>query len=381
MGNFSLAIRRMTVATISWFLEGRRVPAFKDNASTRERAVTINAPIMYHWFGEEARTKAKRKFDVRCRYLDGSGPELSHEIILEAKRPILFQSKNWRLSGDAIPGQFYGTLREGDLLLMSFHRETQTLSWLCVRGPGALDRHVPEQELITHGQLLSLLGEAENNMWLPHPDVANEVIRVSAQLYPTAARLLGESYSYKEVCRQLWRQFTDEGFPSQQALEQISLLLMLRRLCALDEQDREVRVWLKDFTTWADIRLGGFTAVQNALSRLPRPFAAVMEGGSLSLRTMRILDETLVLVEMLPLGATDHAQSGEIYSELISYLDTGRSGQYPTPPLVTDLMVSLANPTASDYVLDPVAGTGRLLQEAHRRMCGLSSWRPSSVME
>jgi hypothetical protein len=194
MSNLSYVIRQLVDSNLSWFLESRNTVGER---AGRERAININKVIFYQWFPtltEEERNE--KKVDVQCCYYPAISNKLSDRIISEPARPIRLQGgdKNWRLAGDAIPGEFYGTIRSGDLMIMVFDKDTKTLSWLCIRGSnGQPHRPIPDIESEVYQNLLSLLGKSQGSMWQLSDEQALDVIEQVKLIYPNAGELLMQS--------------------------------------------------------------------------------------------------------------------------------------------------------------------------------------------
>ncbi len=193
MSNLSYAVRQLVDSNLSWFLESRNTVGER---AGRERAININKVVFNEWF--PALTELDRnakKVDVQCRYYSAVGSELTNRIITES-RPIRLQGgdKNWRLAGDAIEGEFYGTIRSGDLMVMGFDKSTRTLSWLCIRGTsGQPYRAIPDLESEVYQNLLSLLGKSQRSMWQLKDGQALDVIEQVKLIYPNAGDLLMQS--------------------------------------------------------------------------------------------------------------------------------------------------------------------------------------------
>lgn len=194
MSNLSYVVRQLVDSNLSWFLESRNTVGER---AGRERAININKVVFNEWF--PALTKSEpnaKRVDVQCRYYSAIGSELTNRIIAEPARPIRLQGgdKNWRLAGDAIEGEFYGTIRSGDLMVMAFDKDTRTLSWLCIRGAGGQPyRAIPEMESEVYQNLLSLLGRPKGSMWQLSDEQALDVIEQVKLIYPNAGDLLMQS--------------------------------------------------------------------------------------------------------------------------------------------------------------------------------------------
>ncbi|MFB2891470.1 HNH endonuclease [Aerosakkonemataceae cyanobacterium BLCC-F50] len=201
MSRFSYVVRRLVASNLGWFLETRKTVG----EAGRERAVNINKPIFYDWFPHVVPTE--NRVYVKCRYFAADGTQLSSHIIIEDSRPVALQGKgkNWRLAGDAIQGLFYGSIREGDLMIMVFDKATipfPTLSWICIRSPeGQPYRVIPITEEQAYYNILELLGQDTRNMWTPTVDIALVVTQQIKQLYPAAGELLMELEMTIDGCR------------------------------------------------------------------------------------------------------------------------------------------------------------------------------------
>jgi HNH endonuclease len=195
MSSLSYVIRQLVVSNLSWFLESRNTVG---ESAGRERAVTINKSIFSQWFPTltEAERLVEKKVDVKCRYYPATSDGLADMYITEPARPIRLQGgdKNWRLAGDAIPGNFYGTIRSGDLMVMVFDQDTRTLSWLCIRGfDGQPHRPVPDTECEVYQNILNLLGPPKGSMWQLSDEQALDVIEQVKLILPGAEELLMQS--------------------------------------------------------------------------------------------------------------------------------------------------------------------------------------------
>lgn len=186
MSDFVFAVRRFVPSNLGWFHETRKTIG----EAGRERAININADVIKAWYPEG--TEGGRRVLIGCRYFSGKGNELSDDIIVENARPIANQGggKNWRLTGEAIRGKFYGTIRKDDLMLMLFDRKRKVLSWMCVRGSLG-----DQNERTVYSQILKVLGSAksERNMWMPSSDIAKEIIELATRIHSRASQLFDQS--------------------------------------------------------------------------------------------------------------------------------------------------------------------------------------------
>lgn len=189
-------VRKFVNSNIGWFYETRNTIG----EHGRERAVNINSPVFEQWFPEGVSTP---RVNINTRYFQGNGAELSNEIVKDIGRPIANQGggKNWRLAGEAIPGQYYGSIRTGDLMLMMFDRKERLLSWICVRKESDDTRTISKVEEQTYESILNILGNpnADRNMWLPESAKVPLIISKAKSVHPLAGELLLEmSYIHEK---------------------------------------------------------------------------------------------------------------------------------------------------------------------------------------
>lgn len=180
MNNLIFAVRQFAISNLSWFQATRTTIG---ESAGRERAVNINKDVLKRWYPEGIDT-ARKELLITTNYLDGAGTDvLSDTIVTDKERPIRLQGggKNWRLSGDAVPGDFYGSLREGDLMLMMFDNKAKELNWFCVRGDlnNSFGRgSLPPLENQIFNHIIKLLGSynASQGMWLPDHSKSVEIL-------------------------------------------------------------------------------------------------------------------------------------------------------------------------------------------------------------
>jgi hypothetical protein len=202
MDNLIFSVRQFVISNLSWFYETRDTIG---EAAGRERAININKAVLKKWYPETIEDTVKQLL-ISTKYLGGSeADELSDTIITDSDRPIGLQGggKNWRMGGEAIPGDYYGTLRENDLMLMMFDTGIKELRWYCIRGNqnnsfGRTD--IPKEEDNVFQKILKLLGpnNASQGMWLPE--------------YETSIKILLQAYKIKEVS---WELLNVEKFIAQ----------------------------------------------------------------------------------------------------------------------------------------------------------------------
>lgn len=202
MDKLIFSVRQFVISNLSWFHGTRETIG---EAAGRERAININKAVLKKWYPETIEDSVKQLL-ISSKYLGGSDAnELSDTIITDNDRPIGLQGggKNWRMGGEAIPGEYYGTLRENDLMLMMFDTDIKELTWFCIRGNknnsfGRTD--VPKDEDDAFEKILKLLGpnNASQGMWLPDFD--------------TSVKILLQAYKIKEVT---WSLLNAEKFIAQ----------------------------------------------------------------------------------------------------------------------------------------------------------------------
>ena len=181
------AVRQFVPSNLGWFYETRRAIG----ESGKERAVNINSQVMMAWYPNGI--PRKRRIDINTRYFSGNATNNGQKIVVD-ERVIANQGagKNWRLAGEAIKGQFYGTIRAGDFILMLFDPEQALLSWMCIRGTlGSKAEHN------AHSNILKALGSpnAGAHMWLPSLSQRRYIIEQAISIDPNASLLFEVSDS------------------------------------------------------------------------------------------------------------------------------------------------------------------------------------------
>ena len=209
----------------------------------------------------------------------------------------------------------------------------------------------------------------------------------------------------------LWNKFWAGGIANPlTAIEQISYLLFMRRLDALDEKRRGDAEFLKqDFRSLFD---GTYTS--RAGKKRPRqelrwskfrhlpaeemlehvrdnvfPFIKSLEdGGQVFTRYMQdavfIIPKASLLVEAVGImddlyaelererqdgGQSFQDVQGDLYEYLLSEIATaGKNGQFRTPRHIIQLIVTLVDPKLGEEVCDPACGTGGFLLGAYQHI-------------
>jgi len=198
----------------------------------------------------------------------------------------------------------------------------------------------------------------------------------------------------------LWDRFWSGGIANPlTAMEQISYLLFMRRLDALDRKRGEDAKWLGQSHTslfegnescrWSQFRhmpaeemlthlrddvfpfikrLGGddqpFSRyMQDAVFIIPKP--------SLLVEAVGIIDDIYAEIERerVENGQTFHDTQGDLYEYLLSEISTaGKNGQFRTPRHIIQMICALVAPKLGDEICDPACGTGGFLLGAHQRI-------------
>ena len=85
-------------------------------------------------------------------------------------------------------------------------------------------------------------------------------------------------------------------------------------------------------------------------------FATYMKGASFEVKTPRLLDMVVQMIDKIPME--DRDTKGDIYEYLLSKLSTsGINGQFRTPRHIINMMVDMVQPNKEDVVCDPSSGT------------------------
>ena len=210
---------------------------------------------------------------------------------------------------------------------------------------------------------------------------------------------------------QLWDKFWSGGIANPlSAIEQISYLLFMRRLDALDQKRTEDAEWLKkdhqslfageyqrvDRTTApkTDLRWTSFRHLpaEEMLAHVRDhvfPFIKTLEnGGAVFSRYMSdavfIIPKASLLVEAVGIiddiyaelererqesGQTFHDTQGDLYEYLLAEISSaGKNGQFRTPRHIIAMMVELVDPKLGEEVCDPACGTGGFLLGAYQHI-------------
>ena len=196
----------------------------------------------------------------------------------------------------------------------------------------------------------------------------------------------------------LWDKFWSGGIANPlTAVEQISYLIFMRRLDAVDRKRQEDAEWLKkpyqslfkgkESLRWSKFRhlpaeemlahvrdkvfpflkgLGGETFakyMQDAVFIIPK--------ASLMVEATGIIDEIYTEIERegAENGQTFHDTQGDLYEYLLSEISSaGKNGQFRTPRHIIQMICALVNPKLGDLICDPACGTGGFLLGAYQHI-------------
>ena len=198
----------------------------------------------------------------------------------------------------------------------------------------------------------------------------------------------------------LWDRFWSGGIANPlTAIEQISYLLFMRRLDALDRKKAEDAEWLgnkhvslfkgHESCRWSRFKnLPGDEMLSHVRDKVfpfikglggeDQPFAQSMQDAvfiipkpSLLVEAVGLIDELYAEIERerAEKGQTFHDTQGDLYEYLLSEISTaGKNGQFRTPRHVIQMMCALVDPKLGDEVCDPACGTGGFLLGAYQHI-------------
>jgi type I restriction enzyme M protein len=209
----------------------------------------------------------------------------------------------------------------------------------------------------------------------------------------------------------LWDKFWSGGIANPlTAIEQISYLLFMRRLDALDEKRRGDAEFLKqefhslfegeyetrtrvtrprDELRWSRFRhLPPEEMLEHVRDNVFPFIKALQNGGDMFSRYMQdavfIIPKASLLVEAVGIiddiyaelererqegGQTFQDVQGDLYEYLLSEISSaGKNGQFRTPRHIIQMMVSLVDPRLGELICDPACGTGGFLLGAYQHI-------------
>jgi len=92
-------------------------------------------------------------------------------------------------------------------------------------------------------------------------------------------------------------------------------------------------------------------------------FTKYMDDAIFMIPTPQMLEKIITNIDLLPLSDGD--TKGDLYEYLLSKVATaGTNGQFRTPRQIIKMMVELMQPTPTDIIVDPAAGSAGFLVEA-----------------
>jgi type I restriction enzyme M protein len=209
----------------------------------------------------------------------------------------------------------------------------------------------------------------------------------------------------------LWNRFWAGGIANPlTAIEQISYLLFMRRLDALDEKRRGDAAFTgEDFTSlfagryetrrgedrpreelrWGSFKhlppeemlehvrdnvftfIKGLEGADGNFSHYMQDAVFIIPKASLLVEAVAIIDELFVELERERQegGETFQDLQGDLYEYLLSEIaSAGKNGQFRTPRHIIQLIVTLVNPKLGEAICDPAAGTGGFLLGAYQHL-------------
>lgn len=191
----------------------------------------------------------------------------------------------------------------------------------------------------------------------------------------------------------LWDKFWAGGLPNPLvAIDQVNLLLFLRRLEELDAQraaqaERRGESFASVFSGGAEKNRWSWwsnlpaTDMYEHLQREVIPWMRTLGGSgdvatrnlvreaNLLIPTPSLLAEAVASIERLRITDRNVDTQGDIYEYMLLGLQTaGQLGQFRTPRHIIRAIVELVEPRLGDTVIDPACGTGGFLIGAHQHV-------------
>ncbi|MGO7896697.1 McrB family protein [Rhizobium ruizarguesonis] len=221
MSDVVYAARKLAPSNLGWFYRTRETLG---EASGKERAININRDVFADWFPDRD-PDSDDPLEINTRFLDGA-PGDAREI-RTVPRTIRLQGggKNWRLAGDAIPGELYD-VRENDLLLMAFDRPTSTLSFIVLKGESTPSRPVSSAEQTAYSRTMSVLGPDTRSMWIVPTERAGKIIDIVKTVYSNAGDVLMQ---YKSMAESWSSDLSSSGYAVVQDVDARLLLALFAK--------------------------------------------------------------------------------------------------------------------------------------------------------
>lgn len=198
---------------------------------------------------------------------------------------------------------------------------------------------------------------------------------------------------------QLWDKFWSGGIANPlTAVEQISYLLFMRRLDAMDRKKQEDAEYLKrphrsifekDNQRWSHFRnlpaeemlthvrdkvfpfIKSLGKEGQSFSKYMQDAVFIIPKASLLVEAVGVIDEIYAEIERetRESGQTFHDTQGDLYEYLLSEIATaGKNGQFRTPRHIIQMMCALVDPRLSEEICDPACGTGGFLLGAFQHI-------------
>ena len=209
----------------------------------------------------------------------------------------------------------------------------------------------------------------------------------------------------------LWNRFWSGGIANPlSAIEQISYLLFMRRLDALDEKKRgDAEFTRREFTSifagkyetrggkkrsreelrWSKLRnlppeemldhvrdnvfpfIKSLKSGGEIFSQYMQDAVFIIPKASLLVEAVGIIDEIYAELERERQAAGQNFQDvqGDLYEYLLSEIaSAGKNGQFRTPRHIIQMIVSLVDPKLGEEICDPACGTGGFLLGAYQHI-------------
>jgi len=191
---------------------------------------------------------------------------------------------------------------------------------------------------------------------------------------------------------ELWNLFRSAGSSNAlSSLEQITYLIALKRSEAIDRPGASKRAGkgkavvksshTPSYPRWSELiklksQLAKFTWVKEngfpylkQLTAFGDAFHQAMIDAAFGISQPTLLDNTVKIIDELPVGDGDIDDQGDIYEWLLARLSfAGKHGQFLTPRHIVQTMVELCDPKPGETICDPAAGTAGFLVSAYRWM-------------
>jgi len=191
----------------------------------------------------------------------------------------------------------------------------------------------------------------------------------------------------------LWTKFWAGGLPNPLiAIDQINLLLFLRRLQDVDAQQDARASGRKDEHTsifagkaekcrwawWSNLPADQMYAhVQQEVVPWMRGLAEgadeatknLVRDANLLIPSPGLLAETVATIDRLKIGDRNVDVQGDLYEYLLRHLQmAGQLGQFRTPRHIIRAIVEMVDPKLGETVIDPACGTAGFLIAAHQHV-------------